>query len=227
MRNARPLLAGALVLAALSGLGAQTVELPPTPQLSPEGFNLIVYYEVGGEDYYHRFLQRPEWPGLSSGVTIGVGYDLSTVSQPVILSDWVQVPQPNLGRLTATQPYHGPPAKAQAQALQDILIAWELALDVFTRVDVTRFYTLTQRTFPGFDNLRPNAQAALVSLVFNRGASMAGPSRAEMRDLRDDAVPGSDYGRMAADFRKMKRLWPDTKGLQLRRDAEATLVLTP
>ncbi|MDE1170918.1 MAG: hypothetical protein PW734_06895 [Verrucomicrobium sp.] len=214
---------GSLIAAATAAL----VELPSPPALSKAGHQLILDYEVGGgRSYYDRFLQRPSWPGESSGVTIGVGYDLSTVEPDIIREDWHDIPSNPLDRLVATQPFHGPSAKPKAAQVADILVSWSLALDVFDRVDVTRFWFVTRRAFPGFDRLRPNAQAALVSLVFNRGPGMSGPARREMRAIRD-AVPREDYDEIARQMRTMKRLWPDSAGLRVRRDAEASLVLTP
>ena len=79
----------------------------------------------------------------------------------------------------------------------------------------------------GEGSAMPNCQGALVSLVFNRGASMKGDRRIEMRAIRNLA-PQKDYAGIAQQFRKMKRLWIGTdieKGMSRRRDAEADLVL--
>jgi hypothetical protein len=67
---------------------------------------------------------------------------------------------------------------------RDVLVRWELASEVFNEVTVARFFALTKRTFPGVERLHPNAQAALVSLVFNRGNSLIGERRSEMRAIR-------------------------------------------
>lgn len=216
------------LLALVTPALGQLIGLPPKAELSAAGYQLILDFEVGGgQPYYDRFLQRPEWPGESSGCTIGVGYDISTVSVGVFRSDWAALSMSPLNRLAATQPYAGRAAIIPTREVHDIAIEWLMGKDVFDRVDVARFYALTRKAFPGFDDLRPNAQAAMVSLVFNRGAGMSGSSRSEMRDLRDYAIPRADYDRMAYDFRKMKRLWPDTPGLTRRRDAEAQLILLP
>ena len=203
------------------------VALPSPPLLSPEGYQLLLDYEVGGgERYYTLKLARPTWPGYESGVTIGVGYDLGYNSAGVIRTDWHEVNRPWLGRLAAVSGIKGRPAKPEAAELRDILIAWRLAEGVFQRVTLTRFHQLAARTFPGFTDLHPNAQAALVSLVFNRGSSMTGPRRAEMRSIRD-RVPRQDYAGIAADIRAMIPIWAGTsieKGMRRRREAEARLV---
>jgi len=204
------------------------IALPPAPLLSVAGYKLILDYEVGGgAPYYNKLLSRPTWPGEESGVTVGVGYDCGYNSRAVILGDWSEVRQ--AARLAAASGVTGPPAKARAAELRDILIAWGLAEEVFNRVTVTRFYQLAQRTYPGFDGLRPNAQAALVSLTFNRGSSMTGDRRAEMREIRD-CVPRRDYAGMARANRASIRVWRGTSietGMARRREAEARLMETP
>ena len=71
--------------------------------------------------------------------------------------------------------------------------------------------------------------AGLVSLVYNRGASMkdspGSDNRREMRAIRD-LVPRMDLRGIAAALRSMKRLWAGKglDGLLRRREAEAVLV---
>jgi GH24 family phage-related lysozyme (muramidase) len=98
-----------------------------------------------------------------------------------------------------------------------------MALDVFQRVTVPRFSDLTARTYPGLDQLHPDAAGAIVSLVYNRGASLTGDRRREMAALKP-LVAAKDYQGIASRIRAMKRLWPAAKGLRLRREAEAGLV---
>jgi GH24 family phage-related lysozyme (muramidase) len=103
------------------------------------------------------------------------------------------------------------------------------AFEVFNKIDVAREWTRAERAMPGFEDLRPNAQAALISLGFNRGWSMTGDNRREMRAIRD-AVPKKDYPEIASQLRKMIRVWTGTSifnGMKRRRFAEAVLVETP
>jgi hypothetical protein len=60
--------------------------------------------------------------------------------------------------------------------------------------------------FPGINELSPDAQGALVSLVFNRGTSMEGDRRREMRAIQA-AVANGDLQEIADQLRSMKRLW--------------------
>lgn len=206
----------------------QLVALPPTPDLSPAGLQLIYDFEVGGgKVYYDRFLRHPEWPGASSGITVGVGYDLGYNSAAVIRQDWADAD--SVDRLATAAGITGSRARAILSAYRSITIDWPAANGVFTGVTLARFYALTERTYPGLRELRPNAQAALLSVVFNRGSSLVGGNRREMRDIKA-LVPRKDYAGMAGELRSMERIWRGTDvgpGLIRRREAEAKLMETP
>jgi GH24 family phage-related lysozyme (muramidase) len=69
-----------------------------------------------------------------------------------------------------------------------------------------------------------------VSLVYNRGASMRGMTRTEMRVIRDECLPNRDHICIAHNIRSMCRLWEGTPvgpGLCRRRHAEADLAEFP
>ena len=81
------------------------------------------------------------------------------------------------------------------------------------------------RRFPGRGKVPLDAQGALLSLVFNRGASLTGERRSEMRAIRDELAAGrASLERIADHFEDMQRLWPDARGLRERRVREAALV---
>jgi GH24 family phage-related lysozyme (muramidase) len=88
-----------------------------------------------------------------------------------------------------------------------------------------RFINETKKAFPNSDKLHPDAFGALVSLVFNRGASVSGPSRIEMLNIRN-LIDSKNYEAIANEVRKMKRLWigKGLDGLLVRRDDEASLI---
>ena len=75
------------------------------------------------------------------------------------------------------------------------------------------------------EQLHPNAQAALLSLVYNRGTSLSGPHRTEMAAIKELVVQ-KDYKGISQQIRSMKRLWENKglDGLLKRRDDEARLV---
>lgn len=211
------------------------IVLPPPPDLTVAGHELllssggralVLEFETGGKSGYDA---HPEWPGGASGVTIGIGYDLGYYSRSVIDSDWQALQKQARTRLLTVAGVSGARARSVLPSVRDIFVAWDLATDVFDRVDVAREFASAKHAVPGFEGLRPNAQAAWLSLGFNRGWQMSGPNRTEMRAARD-MVPTRDYDGMAFEFRKMKRVWAGTTiqaGMYRRREAEAKLMVTP
>lgn len=186
--------------------------------LTEKAKNLI--FEFEGLD------QPGDWPGGASGITIGIGYDLGYESGDGFQQDW----QPLLSAgdyaaLTAVVGLKGAQAQAKAAELKTIKIKQSDAEQVFLERSVPKYQAQTQKAFPGVDNLPADAQGALFSLVYNRGTSMDGDSRKEMRAIRD-AVPQGDLQTIADQIRAMKRLWEGKglAGLLKRRDAEADLV---
>jgi len=212
------------------------VSLPPPPALPPKahdfllsqgGRGLILEFETGGKSGYDP---HPEWPGGASGVTIGIGYDLGYYSARVIDSDWSALNQGVRARLVGVSGQTRQRARHSLSEVHDIYVQWAIATDVFDNVDVAREFANAKRSMPGFTDIRPNAQAALLSLGFNRGWSFEGANRSEMRDIRDYGVPNQNYPRIASDLRKMPRVWRGTsieRGMTRRRLAEAELVETP
>lgn len=202
------------------------VEPPPPPGLTAVGRELIYEFEVGGRSGYDSHPEAPD--ARFSGITWGIGYDGHFNSPIAVLSDWAPLGR-NAGRLAAMHPYSGASAQQHLHEVRDILVVWQLATDVFDRIDVAREFASAKRNWPGFEELRPNAQAALISNGFNRGWSTAGANRAEMREMKR-LVPLKDYTGIAAQLRKSERVWRGTSvysGLRRRRYAEAALCETP
>lgn len=195
-------------------------------EISPRALQLLLDYEVGGgRAYYDARLRHPTWPGGESGVTIGIGYDLGYTPRARFLADWHALPQVVLDRLGATMGCKGLRARERAKEVRDIVIEWPVALEVFQRATIPFWIAQTRVAFPGVEALPWDAEGALVSLVFNRGTSMEGDRRREMRLIRD-AVLVKDLNVIAAALRRMKRLWlgKGLDGLLARREAEARLV---
>ena len=201
--------------------------------LSKKSLDLILEFEVGGgENYYNKFLKNPTWPGEQSGVTIGVGYDCGYVNKTEFTSDWKDLPQKDFDRLYKIVGIKGIAAKDLIRGLKDIVIPWDLSLKVFMNKTVTKFWNLARETFPNFDNLPEDAKGGLVSLVFNRGNSLEGDRRREMKLIRDGMRITNTFDQKALTFianqiRNMKRIWIGgsiEKGMSRRRDAEAKLI---
>lgn len=170
--------------------------------------------------------QPCDWPGGESGITIGIGYDLGYESSGDFEKDWkARLGDDDFTTLTQVCGLKGAQAQAKASGLKTIKIKDADAEQVFLERSVPKYQALTRQAFPGVDNLPADAQGALFSLVYNRGTSMNGDSRTEMRAIRD-AVPNGDLKEIANQLRAMKRLWvgKGLDGLLKRRDAEADLV---
>lgn len=195
-------------------------------EISPGALQLILDHEVGGgAAYYDKMLKHPIWPGGESGCTIGIGYDLGYTPRARFVADWHALPQVELDRLGATIGVRGLRARERTKEVRDIVIGWPVALEVFQRATIPFWIAQTRVAFPGVEALPWDAEGALVSLVFNRGPSMEGARRSEMREIRA-AVPAGDLARIARMLRRMKRLWvgKGLDGLLARREAEAVLV---
>jgi GH24 family phage-related lysozyme (muramidase) len=165
-----------------------------------------------------------KWPGGSSGITIGYGYDLGY--ETTFVRDWAGVITPaQIDALTGALARRGGAAAVIASHFRAITITKDQARQVFDGRTLPHYEAETNAAFPGFQLLPDLVRGALVSLVFNRGSGMVGPRRAEMRAVRD-AVRRQDLDDIANQIRAMKHLWvgQDLDGLLVRRDAEAALV---
>lgn len=214
------------VLAPVWGLIALLGAATAAAEIHPDAEALIVGFEVGSEQRYTARYQRPIWPGAASGVTVGIGYDLGHQQRSVILADWHDHPQRE--RMASAAGVRGQSAKALAATLQDVRVTWPQAMGTFRRTSLVTYRRIARRVFIAeqFDRLPERTQGALVSLVYNRGGSMVGPARAEMRAIRDDCLPRSDTRCVAAQIRAMNRLWRGSSieaGMHRRREAEAVL----
>jgi hypothetical protein len=241
-------LLAALLLASCSEKPNETSAVPPGVRapsdsvraIQPVGLlvrpalDLIVDQEVSGESAYTRLYARPtDGGGGDSGVTTGIGYDYSAVSQSRALSDWQPLGASWDARLADTAGLSGSAARSRLPGLQDISVAWAIAINEFQVVDVPRYWAECQQAFPGFDDLRPNAQGAVLSVVYNRGTSTVGPSRVDFVALRT-SISTQDYAGMAAAIRHMlvtmRVAWQRAgiyADMEDRRNAEADLILQP
>ena len=176
------------------------------------------------------FSSTPEWPGEKSGVTIGFGYDLGYVTVDQFESDWGERIKPDAReRLKAVVGLRAQRARNRIGELADLRVSRSAAMAVFDSRTLPLYELRTAQAFPGMDALPEDARGALVSLVYNRGASMLDDSpddrRREMRAIRD-AVAAGDLAAIAAQLRAMKRLWEGkgVGGLIARLEEEARLV---
>lgn len=197
--------------------------------ISRESFDLIVDEEVSGRAVYEKKYVRPEKPGGASGVTIGIGYDCGYSSAATIRKDWAGKIHDDMIEALATQAAGktGDEALAPCAHLRDLVsVPWDAAIDVFSNVSIPKYMSATRKGLPGYDALTPDCKGALLSLVYNRGASFqkAGDRYREMRGVRAAMVSGN-LTAIPDLLRSMARLWTakSVRGVALRREHEARL----
>jgi hypothetical protein len=195
--------------------------------ISPKAIDLIIQFEVGGRAYYEKALQKPTWAGGDSGITIGLGYDVGYNTEKQFFLDWGNQLTPNfLEPLRKVVGLKGEQAKQMLRGeLLQVRIPYNAAYEVFVKSSIPRYYSLTKAIYPQLDTLNADTQGALVSMIYNRGASLSGDARQEMRAIVD-MVKNKNYEGIAEEIEKSKRLW-ESKGLDglvKRREAEADLV---
>ena len=196
--------------------------------ISQAAFDLIVEFEVSGEAAYNKLYRRPTWPKGASGVTIGIGYDCGYSTAAQIRSDWGGLLSPSMvAALASVAGLTGSRAQAALATVRDkVDVPWTAALAVFSNTSLPKYVALAAK-LPNWDKLSPDCKGALVSLVYNRGASFsnAGARYQEMRNIKAH-MAAERFSAIPAELRNMKRIWagdPGMRGLLVRRDKEADL----
>ena len=191
-------------------------------QVSQNAEDLVISEEVGSQKQYEKMYRHPEWPGGSSGVTGGIGYDFGYVLKDTIAHDWAVLPSNMVGLLQSVAGLKGQPAHAALVSVKSVDISWEQAIYVFDDTDKPKYLNELDRVLPNCSKLDPNCVGALWSLTYNRGASFNadGDRFKEMRAIKAHMV-AEQYDKIPAEFRSMKRLW--NNGLVGRREREARL----
>ena len=197
--------------------------------ISSRAIDMIVAFEVSSEAAYDKLYVHPVWPKGQSGVTIGIGYDIGYVNADSLAKDWT----PGIGASAVAMlaPACGKTGAAANQILpqlQAVSVPFSVANSVFGQTDIPRYTARTLAALPpAAGDLSPDCLGALVSLVYNRGASFnaAGDRYREMRAIHDD-LQQQNLKDIPAQIRSMKRLWandPSLAGLVRRRELEAVL----
>lgn len=181
---------------------------------------------------WEAYAEKPYVPAGSktSGVTVGYGYDLGQQSEDsarTILSSFYPADQVN--RLLSCIGKKGKSAQALLPRLADISISRENAFSmamVLKKIYSQRLVNI----YPQAIDLPPDSAGAILSLIYNRGTSMAKhkpgdtlDSRREMREIQKD-LANNQIELIPKRLRSMKRLWPKSPGLIHRREGEAVLI---
>ncbi len=200
----------------------------PFPPLTASGVTFIARAEVSVPGPYRARYRNPVWPSAESGITIGIGYDLSFVTGDRLSADWGdQLPPDAIARLAGVLSTRG--SNDLLARVRDVEVPLLAAVTVFLRRSLPGYLDKTRAIYPQVDALEPARRAALVSLVYNRGNGLrdkdpARRDRLEMRAIRDLLASGQSDG-VAAQLDAMSRLWDPARsaGLIQRRHDEAKL----
>lgn len=188
--------------------------------------DLIVAHEVTSRAVYENKYVRPEWPGVQSGITVGIGYDLGYNTRDDIAKDWAgKLPDSTISAMQHYAGVTGEKAHAALPAARaTIAVPWDPAMAVFMAVSLPKFEALALRACPGSEKLPAGCFGVLSSLTYNRGASFtkSGDRYREMRAIRAAIMEGR-WNDVPEQIRSMKRLWPGVAGLLRRREEEAAL----
>lgn len=196
--------------------------------ISSRASDLIVYCEVTNKEQYDLRYNKPVWPRGASGVTIGIGYDLGYTTPQALVQDWDgYISTDTINSLSEACGITGTAAGDFVSQLPTITIDWDAALKQFSQESQPRYVGATVNALPNTNLLSQDSLGALVSLVYNRGASFsaAGSRFLQMRNI-ESHMEQKSFDKIPAEIRGMKDLWasdPNRKGLLIRREAEATL----
>ncbi|MCB1144194.1 MAG: hypothetical protein H7A24_06090 [Leptospiraceae bacterium] len=212
-------------------------------KLSQKANNLIVKFEVGGgEKYYNKKTRFPIWPGGYSGITVGIGVDLGHITFKEFdryISPYYM--EGEASRLIECIGHTGNPKDPESEiemksllsTVADCELSWENALAIHEDFTIPIYHKRTMKVFKGIENLPPDAQGAIVSLVFNRGTKLEGSSRVHMANIAklvSQYTPSNKQTvleEIAKNFEEMVQIWEGQKiyeGIKRRRLEEAKLV---
>jgi GH24 family phage-related lysozyme (muramidase) len=199
---------------------------PSTKTYLDYDWSSVIEFETGGRSYYEKFLKTLTWPKGQSGITMGIGADLGYMTKNEFkqyFSSYFTEEENTL--IESVIGLKGTYAKSALPKVKHIKLSWENASEAFLKWTLPKFWKLANEIWPGLDQLNEKAQVALVSIVFNRGASVSGSSRMEMKNIQS-LVAKKDYKEIANQIRSMKRLWvgKNLDGLLVRREKEALMV---
>lgn len=193
--------------------------------ISEQGIDLIIGFEVSSPEYYTKHLQTPEvpcWQTTSSGVTIGIGFDLGANTPNQIEREWAEYLTPDdIQKLKSVSGYKGTVAHNYLYRVKGVVIPWTIARNHFGKYTIPRYFKTACDTYPGLINSPVVVQDVITSIIFNRGSSLEGSRRTEMLAIKS-LIERKRYDLIPEQIRKMKRLWiGSVQGLVDRRESES------
>lgn len=192
-------------------------------KISNEAKKLIIYFEVTGKNNYDKKLQNPTWPGGASGATVGFGYDIGYSSEKSVHDAWINyIPEETIKGLMTCAGKKGEDGRLCTNKIKKLTIDWDSASKQFEYY-LPFLIAQTKSAFKNFELLPPSARGALASLVYNRGADTSNTQRRKEMYNIAKLMSQKEYSKIPEQIELMKKLWPNTKGLLIRRDLEAEL----
>jgi GH24 family phage-related lysozyme (muramidase) len=202
-------------------------------KIASKASELIIGCEVSSKTVYESAYYQPTWPRGASGVTIGMGYDVGYVSPADLAADWNGILNATeMSLLSHACGVTGDAAAALLSGMQSVSISWDDATKEYFGETQPRYVGLAEASLQNTDELTPESLGALVSLVYNRGASFSIPESKdptnrfrEMRNIKSH-MANKAYDQIPAELVSMRRIWlgvKDMRGVVLRREAEAAL----
>jgi hypothetical protein len=195
---------------------------------SEKTLELLLKHEVGGgKAYYEKYLSGFTWPGGASGPTIAIGIDCAyyTKNELEKIFNFLNKEQIELIKNSSGKTGLSGKEYTKILAKSNIKVSWDQALKIFNEITWPKFSKMAETIYPELNTLCDDTYGAIVSIIFNRGTSLKGESRSEMRNLKN-LISKKSYKNIANEIRKMKRLWigKNLDGLIRRREDEALLV---
>lgn len=199
----------------------------PVLEIDQESIDFIVAQEVTSPKYYERHYRKPEWPGEASGITVACGYDLGYATPDKIRQDWGNRVTPEmLSVMVSCAGVRGEAARALLPRVRNkIDIPWKDAYDVFLTRDIPQWTLAIKRVLPNCDKISALCLGMHVSTGYNRGVggyTSTNPRYRELYNIRGH-MTAQRFSAIGQEFRSMRRLWPNTKGLQSRYTQTADL----
>lgn len=193
--------------------------------VSKKSIDQIVGYEVSSPEVYEKKYTGVIWAGGESGATIGIGADLGYQTPTSIEKDWlIHIGKNQVEILKMFSGLKGQKAKLAVEnnpVVKQVHIPYKAAYSVFIKSSLPTYARRALSIYPQLNKLTPDAVGAILSLVYNRGTSLEGDRRKEMKAIVP-LVAAQDYEGIAKQLESMKRLW--NNGLVQRRQNEADLV---
>lgn len=186
-------------------------------KISKQTMEFILSYE-GFQKYPYIPISENKVIG-DSGITIGYGYDLGQQSKTQIATDLQGLyTEDEIKRFQSVSGLKTHNAINNLYKVNDIQISKENALKL-SSISKKRYAQDTYDIYPEVINLHPHCQGALLSIIYNRGNSLNGERRIEMRNIQIH-LKNMKYEKISNEIISMKRLWTDG-GLLSRREKEA------